>query len=162
MRPVLKTYIAGLVISSAVALGFTSFVFRMDGIALPLPTNNKGLELFAGLAFWTVLALVTSALPVRMPRGILIAVSIAPIIGATSLGGPAAGGWVALIGTTEVRELRGRIPWYGTLANHAGIVIPAIVCGLVIERFPNRADSLPTHLVATLVGAAFYVALNLA
>ena len=36
------------------------------------------------------------------------------------LGGPAVGGWVAALGTTEMRELRGRIPWYGTLANHAG------------------------------------------
>ena len=38
-------------------------------------------------------------------------------------------GWVAVIGTTEVRELRGRIPWYGTLVNHAGIVLPIDLAG---------------------------------
>ena len=56
---------------------------------------------------------------------------MAPIIAAMTLGGPAVGGWVAVIGSTEMRELRGRIPWYGTLANHAGIIIPAIVGGIV-------------------------------
>ncbi len=56
---------------------------------------------------------------------------MAPILAAMTLGGPAVGGWVAAIGTTEMRELRGRIPWYGTLANHAGIVLPAIVGGVV-------------------------------
>ena len=39
-----------------------------------------------------------------------------------------AGIWVAMIGTTELRELRGRIPWYGTLANHAGLMLPASGC----------------------------------
>ena len=41
------------------------------------------------------------------------------VLAAMTLGGPAVAGWVAAIGTTEMRELRGRIPWYGTLANHA-------------------------------------------
>src|SRR5262249_42872359 len=104
---------------------------------------------------------VTSALPVKMPRGILIAVSIAPIIAAVSLGGPAAGGWVALIGSTELREVRGRVPWYGTIANHAGIVIPAIFCGVVINLFPHAADNVGSGLVATLTGAAFYLVINL-
>ncbi len=47
-----------------------------------------------------------------------------------NLGGPAAVGWVALVGTTELRELRGRIPWYGTVANHAGVVLPAVIAGV--------------------------------
>ena len=56
---------------------------------------------------------------------------MAPIVAAMSLGGPAVAGWVAAIGTTEMRELRGRIPWYGSLANHAGLTLPAIVGGVV-------------------------------
>ena len=79
--------------------------------------------------FWTVLTLVASALPVQLPRGTQQAVAMAPIMAAMLLGGPAVGGWVAAIGTTEMREIRGRIPWYGTLANHAGLVLPAIVAG---------------------------------
>ena len=63
----------------------------------------------------------------------MVSVSTAPIIAAAALGGPVAAGWVALIGTTELRELKGRMPWYGSLFNHAGIVLPALVCGYTIE-----------------------------
>jgi hypothetical protein len=150
--------------ASAVALVIASLSGFRPGIALTIhaaANQPAGLDLLAGLVFWTLLAVVTSALPVRMPRGILIAVSIGPIIGATVLGGPAAGGWVALFGTTELRELRGRIPWYGTLANHAGIVLPAVVCGFVIDAIPGAHESLLTSLVATLIGASFYLAMNI-
>jgi hypothetical protein len=161
MRPILRTYVAGLVVASAVALVVASFVGFQAGIGLELD-GEPGVgqvDILAGLAFWTLLTVVTSALPVRMPSGILIAVSIAPIIGATVLGGPAAGGWVALIGTTEGRELRGRIPWYGTLANHAGIVLPAIACGMVISAVPGELG-LAANLIATLAGASVFLALN--
>ena len=72
---------------------------------------------------------------------------MAPIVAAIVLGGPAVGGWVAALGTTEMRELRGRIPWYGSLANHAGLTLPAIVAGVVywqslesrwIQRWTSR------------------------
>jgi hypothetical protein len=163
MRPILRTYIAGLAIASAVALIVASLVGFRSEIALEIDGGpGPGyLDLIAGLAFWTLLTLVTSALPVRMPTGILIAVSIAPIIGATVLGGAAAGGWVALVGTTELRELRGRIPWYGTLANHAGIVLPAVVFGFVLDLIPGSRNGLALNLLSTLIGAAFYLALNI-
>jgi hypothetical protein len=152
------------VIASAVALGVTSLLVGFDsGIALDLDGRPRpsDLEVLAGLAFWSAITAVASALPVKMPRGILLAVSIAPIIAAMDLGGPAAGGWVALVGTTELRELRGRIPWYGTLANHAGIVIPAVVGGLVINGIRSIGTSLEIDLAATLIGAGVYFALNL-
>ena len=88
-------------------------------------------ELGLGIAFWTVLTLIASALPVKLPRGTHQAVALAPLVAAMALGGPAVGGWVAAIGTTEMRELRGRIPWYGTLVNHAGVVLPIVVAGVV-------------------------------
>ena len=50
-----------------------------------------------------------------------------------ALGGPVAAGWVALLGTTEIREVRGDVPWYGTAANHAGMVLPAILGGVLSE-----------------------------
>src|SRR5262245_16018924 len=165
MPPILRTYIAGLVISSAAALAFASFAFGIgQGIGLEVDglPGKADADILAGLAFWTAITFVSSALPVRMPRGILIAVSIAPIIAATSLGGPAAGGWVALIGTTELRELRGRIPWYGTLANHAGIALPAIACGIAIALMPTANSGIGGSLAATLVGASFFIALNIA
>lgn len=164
MRRSLRIYVTGLVVASALALVVTSFVFPIrDQIGLEIDgrLGVSDLDRIAGVLFWTALAILTSALPVRMPRGILIAVSIAPIIAAINLGGPAAGGWVALIGTTELREVRGRIPWYGTLANHAGIVLPAIACGIVLMAFQPAAALLLGDLLATLVGASVYFTLNL-
>src|SRR5262245_54720876 len=135
-RP-LKLYIAGLVGVGAVALVLTSFVYvrglpytATEGFVLGMRPQlaivqpQPGLapsdaSILGGLAFWIVLTLFAGALPVRMPRGTLVSVAIAPILAAMTLGGPVAAGWVALIGTTELRELRGRVPWYGTAANHA-------------------------------------------
>jgi hypothetical protein len=163
----LKLYITLLVVLSAIALVATSFVFGVrDEISVHIDSaaGVSRLDVLLGIAFWTGVTLLASALPVRMPKGILVTVSIAPVIAATALGGPAAGGWIALVGSTELREVRGRVPWYGTLANHAGIVLPAIAGGLVIEFI--RGGSLtkaPVVLdfVATLACAAVYFALNL-
>ena len=91
---------------------------------------SQSVDVLGGIAFWTVVTIVASALPIQMPRGFLVNTSIAPIVAAMALGGPTAAAWVALIGTSEYRELSGRVPWYGTLANHAGLVIPAIAAGL--------------------------------
>ena len=96
----------------------------------------------AGLVFWTLITLFAGALPVRMPRGTLVSVAIAPIIAAMALGGPVAAGWVALVGTTELREIRGRVPWYGTAANHAGVVLPAIIGGFFVRVVRAALDSL--------------------
>ncbi len=131
----LKIYIAGVVALSAVALVVATLVFPVDsriaitGSGSNLPPTQTDIAI--GLAFWIVLTLVTSALPVKLPLGSHQAVSMAPVVAVMALGGPAAAGWVAAIGTTELREVRGRIPWYGTLANHAGAVLPAVVAGTV-------------------------------
>ena len=161
----LKLYITLLVALSAVALAVTSFVFGIHpAIAIQVdgdPTTASTFEIALGLTFWTAVTVLASALPVRMPRGMLVTVSIAPVIAATTLGGPAAGGWIALIGSTEFRELRGRVPWYGTLANHAGIVVPATIGGVVIEVLRQNSPLVILDFAATLVGAAVYFGLNL-
>src|SRR4051812_3967896 len=127
MPRLLKLYIAGLVISSAIALLIASLWFPIDprvAIDIDGARGASRIDVLAGLGFWVAVALFASALPVRMPGGLLIAVSIAPVMAAANLGGPAAGAWVAFLGTTEFREIRGRVPRYGTLANHAAIVLP--------------------------------------
>ena len=111
----LKLYITGVVATSALALVATTLLFPVNraigGGFTPLD-DRAGL---AGIAFWCLVTLLASALPVQMPRGTMVGVSIAPLMAATVLGGPTAGAWVALIGTTELRELSGTVPWYGTL-----------------------------------------------
>lgn len=175
----LKTYIAGVVTLSAFALVVATLWFPAQlRIALSLsPANIPGIagdtvvpsqaQVFAGIAFWTLLTLVASAVPVRLPRGSHRAVAMAPIVAAMSLGGPAVGGWVAAIGTTEMRELRGRIPWYGSLANHAGAALPAVVGGVVQVEFlsavgASRDWALVANFLGTVLGAAVFVGLNVA
>ena len=173
----LKAYIAGVVALSALALLAATLVFPAEPrIALSLtassgadvgagPASPTQVEVLAGVAFWILLTFAASALPVKLPRGSHQAVSIAPLIAAMALGGPAVGGWVAAIGSTEVRELRGRIPWYGTLANHAGAVFPAVVAGVVrwlIVRaaMPVGTWNIAIDLIATLVAATVFFVLN--
>jgi putative nucleotidyltransferase with HDIG domain len=44
-----------------------------------------------------------------------------------------AAGIVAFVGTTEDREVRGAIPWYGTLFNHASLMTAAVAAGIVFD-----------------------------
>jgi putative nucleotidyltransferase with HDIG domain len=162
----LKWYIAIVVALGAVALIAATLQFPAeDAIALRLITaagdKPADFELSLGLAFWIGLALVSSALPVELPRGIKLTVSMAPIVGAMVLGGPAVGGWVAAIGTTEIREIRGRIPWYGTLANHAGLVLPALAGGVVREFLRGVSTGQVFDFLSALAAAAVFFFGNL-
>jgi hypothetical protein len=173
----LKAYIAGLVCISAIALLATSLLIPVGPRIAP-DVAALGLELgsWAGIALWTLMTLLLAALPVQLPNGIVVAVATAPIIASMILGGPTAAAWVALIGATEMRELRGDVPWYGTLFNHAGIVLPAIVGGFVVGLVRvalagsgNSIDDLVgvvsrspfEDFVGAVLGAAVYFGLNM-
>src|SRR4051812_48440596 len=149
----LKLYIAGVVTASALALLVTTLAFPIEPeypIAIPFAALGPVAPL-AGLAFWTAMTLFASATPVTMPRGARFAGSISTILTSTILGGPAAGAWVGLLGTTELREVRGEVPWYGTLANHAGIILPAAAAGLImlILGVPTASGSQPIAAMAS-------------
>jgi putative nucleotidyltransferase with HDIG domain len=79
-----------------------------------------------------------------------------------SLGGPTAAGWVALLGTTDLRELRREIPWYGTLVNHAALALPAIAGGLAMSVLSVVRDDPVGGFLATVAGASVYFVLNAA
>jgi putative nucleotidyltransferase with HDIG domain len=72
---------------------------------------------------------------------------------------------VAGLGTTEARELRGEVPWYGTLYNHASAVSTAAAAGIVFDLILR---SVPgdlvteglTGLVALLAGGAAGLAVS--
>jgi putative nucleotidyltransferase with HDIG domain len=161
----LKLYVATVVAVGALALVAATFLFpAKDGIALRLPGAGppNAQEVLLGIGFWTVITLIGSAWPVLQPRGSQIGIAIAPIMASFLLGGPAVGGWVAAIGTTEVRELRGRIPWYGTLANHAGLVIPAVAGGIVREATLALGSGYGPLIdfVSAMLAAAVFLLLN--
>ena len=162
----LKLYVAVVVVIGALALVAATFVFPpKPGIAIDLPGSTGSPttpEYALGVLYWIALTLIGSAFPVQLPRGTQQAVGIAPIMGSLFLGGPAVAGWVAAIGTTEVRELRGRIPWYGTLANHAALVLPAIVAGSVREGLLVLGRGVAWDFVSGMVSAFVFIAGNLA
>jgi putative nucleotidyltransferase with HDIG domain len=158
----LKLYITGVVAAGAFALAATTLLIPVD------PQIGVGFEAFGesstaiGLGFWILVTLVASALPVRMPRGTMVGVSIAPLIAATVLGGPTAGAWVGLLGTTEWRELRGRIPWYGSLTNHAGVVLPAVAAGLIMQvaKTPDRGATDLLVFASAVAGFMVFFTVN--
>ncbi len=128
---------------------------------IPFAPDIKG---WLGVAFWTAMTLIASALPVQLPAGTMVSVSFATVIAAAALGGPAAAGIVGGLGTTEAREVRGRIPWYGTLVNHAEIVLPAVIAGVVFEiasgRWTSSAEptgSVRSFLALVAAGFAYYL-----
>jgi putative nucleotidyltransferase with HDIG domain len=113
-----------------------------------------------GLVFWTLATLVASAMPVRLPRGSVASVASAPILASMLLGGPVAAAIVSAIGTTDEREVRGQVPWYGTLYNHAIVVISACVAGLVYDTLRLFGTEPLYEFVAALAGAATFLILN--
>jgi putative nucleotidyltransferase with HDIG domain len=163
----LKLYLAGVVAVGALALIAATlwFIPPDAAIAIRLTTTPAStptdIELLLGVAFWTLLALIGSAFPVQLPRGTHQAVAVAPIMASMFLGGPAAGAWVAAVGTTEMREIRGRIPWYGTLANHAGLVIPAVVAGIFREGLLMFWVGPVAEFVTAMLAAAIFMSSNL-
>ena len=167
MPRLLKLYVAGVVAVGAFALiaATLAFIPPDDAIAVRLtsvpPARATDVELLLGVAFWTILTLIGSAFPVQLPRGTHQAVAVAPIMASMFLGGPAAAGWVAAIGTTEMREIRGRIPWYGTLANHAGLVIPAVLAGTLRVGLLTLWAGPVAEFVTAMVAAAVFMSSNL-
>ncbi len=159
----LRLYITGVVAMGAVALIVTTLLIPIGSdIALAPEVFGSLLAPLAGLTFWIVVTLVASALPVRMPRGAIFGVSVSTLLAATILGGPTAGAWVGLIGTTEMREIRLRIPWYGTLANRGGVVMPIVVAGLVMQAFgvPGRPLEDPISFLVAMLGGGVFLTLN--
>ena len=81
-----------------------------------------------GVLLWTLFGLLGSVRTVSSGGGHFT--FHLPFVGAAMiLGGPTAGAWVAILATTDRRELQSQ-PWYGVLANHASIAIAAIAGGI--------------------------------
>ena len=147
----LGVLIAIVVLASGILLASAVLWYPVDGaISITRPPSPNGILL--GVLFWIALTIAGSALAVRMPGGSIVDVGFAPLVASMTLGGPAVAGAVALIGATQLRELRRQVPWYGVVANHAAITGPAIVGAWALNLAPLR--SLPVADLADTVGAA--------
>ncbi len=149
----LKVLVVAVVAASLLALvaAYLLFPLTLDG---------------PSLAFWVIAAMAASAAPVQLPRGTRISVSGSPILAAAFLGGPFAAGIVGALGSTEWREVRGHVPWYGTLYNHAVVALPAIA-GAVAFQWTSSVltgstdfSANPGTLTAALVAGVVFLVVN--
>ena len=122
-----------LIVTAAAAILLAAAVLVFP---LRAPLDSPG-----SITFWALLTLVGSFLPVRLPRGTIVSVSVAPIMATCVLGGPLATAIVCAVGTLDSRELRREIPWYGTLYNHASVVIAAVVAGAGYEFLVGAVET---------------------
>jgi diguanylate cyclase (GGDEF)-like protein len=117
------------------ALAWASLTFPIwPTISLTEAGGSEGVLL--GLVFWTLLGLLGGTYVQRLHGHGVLTFHLPFIIAATALGGPVAGGWVAMISTLEARELR-EVPWYGTAANHAAMALSAVAAGVVFAVVRN-------------------------
>jgi HD-GYP domain-containing protein (c-di-GMP phosphodiesterase class II) len=150
--------LVGSVSLTALVLGSAAWLWH------PLSSDIGGLS---GLAFWVLVVLLAAAAPVGVAGGAVADVTIAPILAAVALGGPQAAVIVAVFGTIERRELRGLIgrsdgiPWYGSLYNHASIVIQSVLAALFIELFlPSPFVPDARSLAVVVMAGVIYFAVN--
>jgi diguanylate cyclase (GGDEF)-like protein len=128
--------------------------------AIRIPSPPVGLDPWAaGVGVWIAVCLVTSTQRTHGDDQVAFVFSTGAIMAAALLGGPAAAGWVALIGTTELRELRGEVPWYGVVASHGMLALSATLAAVIM--LPVRLlplDPLQLRdLIAILAGTAVFV-----
>lgn len=163
------------------ALAIATVLLPVEGrIGIALSGVPSAAANATGVLFWVALTLAGSALVSERPTGAITTFDLPFIAAATVLGGPVAGGWVAMIGSFGLRELRGlrqrdagsgggnqrHVPWYGILANHAMSTFPAIVGGVAVLAARPFLDPLleantsAGDLAWTLLVAAIIVALN--
>ena len=143
----------GAVVVATVA--FTPFF-----AAIRLPYAPFGVDpALGGLALWVAICLATATQGTRAAGQVPFVYSIAPVMAAGLLGGPAAAAWVALLGTIPLRALGAGIPASDLVAGHAvrclaatgGAVVMLAVRVLPIEPFQLR------DLGAILLGTAVAV-----
>jgi diguanylate cyclase (GGDEF)-like protein len=149
--------------AALVALVAIVALFPLDPAIAPPFAIGKLDPAIVGLLIWVAVGLATSARSVSSDGGATVLYGVAPIVGAWALGGPAAGVWVALLGTFELRELRGAIPWYGVVANHAVMVLAAAAGGVATLGLRHVLGSEPgsaTDLVAVGAGAVLFWSLS--
>ena len=129
------------------------------GAAVAIEDVPNGLWL--GVLFWVALTILGSSLAVRMPGGNYVDVGFAPVVAAMSLGGPIVAGLTALIGATQTRELRRQVPWYGIVANHAGITGPAVLSACALSLVPrSNPSNVWVDFLATFGAACLFFSLN--
>ena len=114
LPPALAVRVALIIAVGAILLTAVTLVARPDDrIGAPWAGVSGGYATLLGILFWGSLTLVASGVSAELPEGTRLVWLLAPMVSTMSLGGPLVAAWVAALATTEPRELRGGVPWYG-------------------------------------------------
>ncbi len=145
--------LVGAVATLAVLIVACAFLVEASGVRPPRALTAED------LVFWAAVTTAATIFPVQAPRGPAVSVFIAPLLATVLLGGPLAGALVAAIGTTDLRELRREVPWYGTLYNHSSSVIVAVLAGWVVVLFGADPVAAPAMslLAALCSGVVLFI-----
>ena len=163
----LYAYTGATIVVGLAALAWASVTYEIwPTISLTQAGGREGILL--GLLFWIALGLLGGTRVEQLHGYGVLTFHLPFIIAATALGGPVAGGWVAMVATLEARELR-EVPWYGTLANHSAMALAAVVGGVVFETVRDgplgsisdqpQASQLVALVIATFVMSALSASL---
>ncbi len=132
---------------------------------IAVPFTAFGIDARAiGILLWVLVGVATSSRGTAEEGRTAITMGVAPVVAAFALGGPVAGVWVAAIGSLELRELRGEIPWYAVLANRAVLAVPAAAGGILTYslRELGPGGSQLVDFLMVMAGAMAFATLNLA
>jgi diguanylate cyclase (GGDEF)-like protein len=151
-------------------------------IAVPFVSglvDDPAIGALLGVLFWTAIALLGSLRIVPAGGHGVLTFHLPFVVAAIALGGPVAGGWVAMLGSFERREIGSPrpdslqrslsgaddrpgtpMPWYGVLHNHTSMTLAAVVAGIaalwVGDTFlalPARAAGIESPAVGLQLGS---------
>ena len=163
-RTVLFAYTALEIVIGSVALAWAILAMPVAP-AISLTGAARPFALIGGVAFWSGFTLLGGTRVGSIHGFGVLTFHMPFILAAAALGGPAAGGVVAFLGSLELRELRDP-PWYGLLANHAAFALAGVVAGLAMTFaaswfMPLGLASEPATVLAFLVGAGGFIVVSL-
>lgn len=150
------------------AIGFgaviaATVVFYPFFRTMQLPYAPFGLDpALIGCALWVAICLATATQGTRGTGQVPFVYSIAPVMAAGLLGGPAAAVWVALLGTVPIRAFREGTPRLDLLGGHA-VRCLAATAGAVVMLSVRLAPIDPIQLRdlgAILIGTAVAVTIE--
>ncbi len=154
---------AACTVLGLLAVVIATLVFHPLFPAIALPFSPLGIDpAVAGLGLWIVVCMGTSAQGTLGSGQVPLVFSTGPVMAAGLLGGPAAAAWVALIGSVQVRELRGEVSWSEILAGHGSRALSGTVAAvtmLLVRTFEIEPIQL-RDLIAILVGTVVMVVME--
>ncbi len=166
-RLLLPAYTAATILIGAAAVVVVTLLIPVSP-DIAIAGFGGALALPAGVGLWTLFGLAGAARVVREPSGHGVFTFHMPfVVAAMTLGGPVAGGWVAMLASFDRHELE-ETPWYGILANHASLSLGAIAGGLVILGLDDASQTLGLAtgsgftLVAVIAGTMAFMVVSIA